>query len=68
MLSFAKYMEWYVIAGLVVGMAVIVATAIVIIKLGRKLPLKGTVCSDNGNWCIHVNSIHRQRNSRNFKN
>ena len=40
MLSFAKYMEWYVIAGLVVGTAVIVATAIVIIKLGRKLPLK----------------------------
>ncbi len=64
MLSFAKYMELYVIAGLVVGTAVIVATAIVIIKLGRKLPLKGTVCSDNGNWCIHVNSIHRQRNSR----
>ena len=40
MLSFAKYMELYVIAGLVVGTAVIVATAIVIIKLGRKLPLK----------------------------
>ena len=40
MLSFAKYMEWYVIAGLVTGLAVIAATAIVINKLGRKLPLR----------------------------
>jgi high-affinity iron transporter len=40
MLSFAKYMEWYVVAGLVVGLAVIVTTAIVVRKLGRKLPLK----------------------------
>jgi high-affinity iron transporter len=40
MLSFAKYMEWYVVAGLVVGLAVIVATAIVVRKLGRRLPLK----------------------------
>jgi high-affinity iron transporter len=40
MLSFAKYMEWYVVAGLVVGLAVIVATAIIVRKLGRRLPLK----------------------------
>jgi high-affinity iron transporter len=40
MLSFAKYMEWYVVAGFVVGLAVIVATAIVVRKLGRRLPLK----------------------------
>jgi high-affinity iron transporter len=40
MLSFAKYMEWYVVAGLVVGMAVIVATTIVVRKLGKRLPLK----------------------------
>ena len=40
MLSFAKYMEWYVVAGLVIGLAVIVATAIVVRKLGRRLPLK----------------------------
>jgi high-affinity iron transporter len=40
MLSFAKYMEWYVVAGLVVGLAVIVTTAIVVRKLGRRLPLK----------------------------
>src|SRR5918998_1176036 len=32
MLSFAKYMEWYVVAGLVVGLAVIIATAIVVRK------------------------------------
>jgi high-affinity iron transporter len=40
MLSFAKYMEWYVVAGLVIGLAVIVGTAIVVRKLGRRLPLK----------------------------
>ena len=40
MLSFAKYMEWYIVMGLVIGLAVIVATAIVISKLGRRLPLK----------------------------
>jgi high-affinity iron transporter len=40
MLSFAKYMEWYVVAGLAIGLAVIVATAIVVIKLGKRLPLK----------------------------
>jgi high-affinity iron transporter len=40
MLSFAKYMEWYVVAGLVVGMAVIVSTTIVVRKLGKRLPLK----------------------------
>jgi high-affinity iron transporter len=39
-LSFAKYMEWYVVAGLVIGLAVIVATAVVVRKLGRRLPLK----------------------------
>lgn len=40
MISFAKYMEWYVIAGFVIGLAVIVATAILITKLGRRLPLR----------------------------
>jgi high-affinity iron transporter len=40
MLSFAKYMEWYVVAGLALGLAVIVATAIVVRKLGKRLPLK----------------------------
>ncbi len=40
MLSFAKYMEWYVVAGLAIGLAVIVATAIVVRKLGKRLPLK----------------------------
>jgi len=40
MLSFAKYMEWYVVAGLILGLAVIVATAIVVRKVGKRLPLK----------------------------
>jgi high-affinity iron transporter len=40
MLSFAKYMEWYVVAGLVLGLAVITAATFVVRKLGRKLPLR----------------------------
>lgn len=40
MLSFAKYMEWYVVAGLVLGLAVITAVTFVVRKLGRKLPLR----------------------------
>jgi high-affinity iron transporter len=40
MLSFAKYMEWYVAAGLVAGLAVIVSTAFAVRKLGRRLPLR----------------------------
>ncbi len=40
MLSFAKYMEWYVVAGLAAGLAVICAVAFVVRKLGRKLPLR----------------------------
>lgn len=40
MLSFAKYMEWYVAAGLVTGLGVIVGTTFVVRKLGKKLPLR----------------------------
>jgi high-affinity iron transporter len=40
MLSFAKYMEWYVAAGLVAGLAVILAVAFVVRKFGKKLPLR----------------------------
>lgn len=40
MLSFAKYMEWYVVAGMVIGIVVIVSIAIVVNKLGKRLPLK----------------------------
>jgi high-affinity iron transporter len=40
MLSFAKYMEWYVVAGLVLGLAVITGATFVVRKLGRKLPLR----------------------------
>ena len=38
--SFAKYMEIYVLAGLVLGLAVIIAVVFIIRKLGRKLPLR----------------------------
>jgi high-affinity iron transporter len=40
MLSFAKYMELYVIAGLVLGLAIIVGVVFLIRKLGKKLPLR----------------------------
>ncbi|WP_415281878.1 FTR1 family iron permease [Candidatus Nitrososphaera sp. FF02] len=40
MLSFAKYMEWYVAAGLVAGLAVITAATYLVRKLGKKLPLR----------------------------
>jgi high-affinity iron transporter len=40
MLSFAKYMEWYVAAGMIAGLAVIVGTAFVVRKLGKRLPLR----------------------------
>ena len=38
--SFAKYMEIYVLTGLVSGLAVIIAVIFIIRKLGRKLPLR----------------------------
>jgi high-affinity iron transporter len=40
MLSFAKYMEWYVAAGLILGLVVIIGVALLVRKLGRKLPLR----------------------------
>jgi high-affinity iron transporter len=40
MLSFAKYMEWYVAAGLVLGLAVIIGATYAVRRLGRKLPLR----------------------------
>ena len=39
-ISFAEYMEWYVVAGLVAGLAVISGITFVVRKLGRKLPLR----------------------------
>ena len=40
MLSFAKYMEWYVVAGLFAGLGVITGVTFVVRKLGKKLPLR----------------------------
>src|SRR6476620_4067985 len=40
MLSFAKYMEWYVAAGLLLGLGIISAVTFVIRKFGKKLPLR----------------------------
>jgi high-affinity iron transporter len=40
MLSFAKYMEWYVIAGLVSGLGIIIGVVFLIRMLGKKLPLR----------------------------
>ena len=38
--SFSKYMEWYVIAGLISGLVVIIGVALVVRRLGKKLPLR----------------------------
>jgi high-affinity iron transporter len=40
LLSFAKYMEWYVVAGLISGLALILGMAYIIRKVGKKLPLR----------------------------
>lgn len=40
LLGFSRYMEWYVIAGMVLGLAVIIGVALGVRKLGRKLPLR----------------------------
>jgi high-affinity iron transporter len=40
LLSFAKYMEWYVVAGLISGLALILGVAYIMRKLGRRLPLR----------------------------
>jgi high-affinity iron transporter len=40
MLSFAQYMELYVVMGMIIGLAVIVGVAILINRLGRRLPLR----------------------------
>ena len=40
MISFAKYMEWYVFAGLFAGLGVIIGVTFLVRKLGKKLPLR----------------------------
>jgi len=40
MLSYAKYMEFFVILGLILGLAVIIGVAVLVRKLGKKLPLR----------------------------
>ena len=40
MFSFAKYMELYVVAGMIIGLAVIIGVAILINRLGKRLPLR----------------------------
>jgi high-affinity iron transporter len=38
--SFARYMEWYVIAGMISGLVVIIGVALVVRRIGKKLPLR----------------------------
>lgn len=40
MISFAKYMEWYVLAGLLAGIAVITGVTLLVRKMGKRLPLR----------------------------
>src|SRR5918997_490875 len=39
-LSYAKYMELFVVLGMVLGLAVIIGVAVLVRKLGKKLPLR----------------------------
>jgi high-affinity iron transporter len=39
-LSFARYMELYVVAGMIIGLGVIIGVAILVNKLGKRLPLR----------------------------
>ncbi|AIF84784.1 high-affinity Fe2+/Pb2+ permease [Candidatus Nitrososphaera evergladensis SR1] len=40
MLSYAKYMEFYVAAGLAIGLGIIIGVTFLVRKLGKKLPLR----------------------------
>src|SRR5918995_1878787 len=40
MLSFTRYMELFVILGMIIGLAVIIGVAVLVRKLGKKLPLR----------------------------
>jgi high-affinity iron transporter len=40
MLGFARYMELYVVAGMIIGLGVIIGVAILVNKLGKRLPLR----------------------------
>ena len=40
MLSYAKHMELFVILGMIIGLAVIIGVALIVRKLGKKLPLR----------------------------
>ena len=40
LLSYATYMEFFVILGLVLGLAIIIGVALIVRKLGKKLPLR----------------------------
>jgi high-affinity iron transporter len=40
MFSYAKYMESYVIAGLVIGLGIVIFVAFIIKRLGKRLPLR----------------------------
>ena len=56
--SFAKYMEWYVVTGMISGLAVIIGVAIVVRKIGKKLTPQSVVRINDGYRSIYVNSIY----------
>ena len=55
--SFAKYMEFYVAAGLVIGLAAIVGVIFLVRKLGKRLPL-GLIWTDHCRWLLHVYNFY----------
>ena len=60
MLSFAKYMELYVIAGMIVGLAVIIGVDYLNQPTWQKIAPKSTLRLNHGNWSVYVYSIHGQ--------
>ena len=56
--SFAKYMEFYVAAGLVIGLAAIVGVIFLVRKLGKRLPLRDFIWTDYCRWLLHVYNFY----------
>ena len=58
MLSFAKYMEWYVIAGLTIRPNSNRRNSIYCEKVRQKITSQSIVWINNGNWSLYVNNIY----------
>ncbi len=64
MLSFAKYMEWYSCCRACSRLGCNSCNRNCSKKAWKKTPSKGLICTDDGDWRLHVNSVYGQRNTR----